>query len=277
MDVWLHNDNGNNCRKSIFLHNKLNHHLYYLFMKKIILIIFVFISSLTFAQEKITVQSGYITFNSNAMFDFKDLVIEGDDVNYFNSVTQSQMHFKLNAVKQIVDNTGATVYAAVKTSVNKQTVEADGTTAKKPEPVPVHKETLVYRSYNSIYAGDKKLGEEEAEALFIANSAIYDKYKTGVDQAKWGDGLIGGGLGFATGWTLGGLLANGNAYGTGPGIAVGLVATLIGIPLKAGGTKKVKQAVDDYNNTPVNQVSYLDNAEFKFTAGVGSVGFQVRF
>ncbi|MFP9098759.1 hypothetical protein ACLI09_06880 [Flavobacterium sp. RHBU_24] len=45
-------------------------------MKKIILIILVLISSLLFAQEKITVQSGYITFNSNAMFDFKDMVIE---------------------------------------------------------------------------------------------------------------------------------------------------------------------------------------------------------
>ncbi|MFP9098758.1 hypothetical protein ACLI09_06875 [Flavobacterium sp. RHBU_24] len=106
---------------------------------------------------------------------------------------------------------------------------------------------------------------------------MYDKYTTGVNQARWGDGLIGGGIGFAVGWTFGRLLATGNAYGTGPGIVVGLVATLIGIPLKSGGTKKVRQAVDDYNNTPVNQVSYFDNAEFKFTAGAGGVGLQVRF
>ena len=239
-------------------------------MKNIFSLIFLLVSFISFAQQKKTVASGYITFNSGSNFEFKNMVLDGDTVTYFNEITQSPMNFKLNAVKKIVDNTGATIYEAGKSSLQKEIVPAIA------EKTVIQHDTLVFKSATNIMLNGKTLSDKEAEQLFKQNNDAYALYIKGRKNATTGNIFIGGGIGFAAGWTLGALAGNGNLNGAGPGIALGLVSTIIGIPIKLSGSKQLKLAVWKYNHDN-GLVSYLDNAELKFTAGPGTVGFQVKF
>lgn len=56
-------------------------------MKKIFILLFLFVNLLSFSQEKKVIKSGYITFNSNSILEFKNLTIENGNITYFNEVS----------------------------------------------------------------------------------------------------------------------------------------------------------------------------------------------
>ncbi len=248
-------------------------------MKKAITLILFLLHFIAFAQQKKTVPSGYITFNSNATFEFKNLVMEGDNVTYFNDVTKSQANFSISAIKKIVDNTGATVYDSVKTNVKKG-VQED--VVKKPAPVVIKKteeEKLVYKSSSKILLNGNKLKSDELEALLKTNTNVYDKYKKGKSDATIGTILIAGGAGLFVGGGLSNVqTANSGKSGGGPAILiVGIVAAGIGIPVRIGGVKKIKSAVEQYNALPGRPVSFLERSELKLTANGNGLGVALKF
>lgn len=249
-------------------------------MKKAITLILLLIQFIAFAQQKKTVSSGYVTFNSNATFEFKNMVIEDDNVTYFNDVTKSQANFSLSAIKKIVDNTGTTVYDSGKANVKKGVQE---TVVNKPAVAAVIKKTeeekLVYKSASKILLNGTKLKSDELEALLKTNTNVYDKYKKGQSNATIGTILIAGGAGLFVGGGLSNLQkANSGKSGGGPVIlVVGLVAAGIGIPVRIGGVKKIKSAIEQYNALPAKPVSFFQKSELKVTANGDGLGVQLRF
>lgn len=249
-------------------------------MKKAFTLILFLLHFIAFSQEKKTVQSGYITFNSNATFEFKNMVIEGDKVTYFNDVTKSQANFSLSAIKKIVDNTGTTVYDSGKANVKKG-VQDD--VVKKPAEVTVLKKTeeekLVYKSASKILLNGTKLKGDEIESLFKVNAGVYDMYKKGKSDATIGTILIAGGAGLFIGGGLSNVQkANSGKSGGGPAIlVVGIVAAGIGIPVRIGGVKKIKRAVEQYNALPARPVSFFQKSELKLTACGDGLGVALKF
>jgi len=241
-------------------------------MKKLLTLLLLFTGIICFAQETKTVTNGYITFNSGTTLHFKSLTITGETVKYMGDTAVAETAVALGGIRKIVDNAGAVVYGKEKTNAAQPQV---------PETVFVPKqesEKLVYKSYSKIYEGDKKLKNNELESRLNADTAIYDKYRSGSNQAIWGDILIGGGIGFAVGTGIGNVInSNNDKKGSPVGIIVGLAITAVGIPVKLGGTKKVKQAINDYNALPVKQVSFFERSALKILAGANGVGFALTF
>ncbi|MES2485722.1 MAG: hypothetical protein V4581_07205, partial [Bacteroidota bacterium] len=240
-------------------------------MKKLLTLLLVFTSLICFAQETKTITNGYITFNSGTTLHFKSLTITGETVKYMGDTAAAETEVALSGIKKIIDNAGAVIYGKEKTNVL-QSQASETVFAPKPEA-----EKLMYKSYTKIYEGDKKLKADELESRLKVDTAIYERYKSGANQAVWGDILIGGGIGFAIGTGIGNVInSNNDKKGSSVGIIVGLAVTAVGIPVKLGGTKKVKQAVNDYNALPVKQVSFFDRSELKVIAGANGVGFALR-
>lgn len=149
-------------------------------MKKIFILLFLFVNLLSFSQEKKVIKSGYITFNSNSILEFKNLTIENGNITYFNEVSQTQTTCALASIKKIMDSYGKTVYESEKKpTVNKDTnepvVKNDATfIVKKTE-----EEKLVYQSASKIYMNGEKVSDEKLETLLKIELAIYEKYKKG--------------------------------------------------------------------------------------------------
>lgn len=246
-------------------------------MKKILTILLLFISLLSFSQEKEVIKSGYITFNSGSILEFKNLTIEGQKISYFNEVSKTQMDFALQSVNSIVDGSGKTVYKAGKTMAGKL---GETTKVEMDADVAVEKkEKLVYKSVSRIYQEGKKLTSDDLEQLMKSNSNVYNRYKKGKDAAILGDVLMGGGLGLFVGGGLSNLSrANSGKGGGSPAIlVVGLVTGIIGIPVKIGGVKNVKKAVEGYNALYAKRTAYFEKPEVRILAGTNGVGFSVQF
>ncbi|WP_162127103.1 hypothetical protein [Flavobacterium phycosphaerae] len=242
-------------------------------MKNSIWLLFLCCSVFAFSQEKKSVKSGYITFNSNSILEFKNLEIAKDSVSYENDVTKSQMKFALGGIKKIVDGSGVTVYE----SENKAAIKK--LTAKDEEKTVIlnksKEELLEYKSASKIYKNGQLLTGEQVEGLLKPSPNLYDDYKRGKSGASLGSILIGGGIGLFIG---GGLSNLSQTNGGGPALLiVGIVTSVVGIPVRLGGVKKIKEAVKDYNNLPKKQVAFFEKSELKMLISTNGLGFQWHF
>lgn len=243
-------------------------------MKKTFIILFVLLSLFSFSQEKKFVKSGYITFNSNSILEFKNLTIENGAATYFNEVSQTETSYPLNSIKKIIDGSGVVVYEPQKmpmvTKVPNEMAKNTVVVSSKKE-----EEKLVYKSSTRIYSKGEKLSNQELEVLLKPSPEIYDKYKRGKSSASLGSILIGGGIGLFVG---GAFINLSSTNGGSPALLiVGLAATGVGIPVTLGGTKNIKKAVKEFNSLPVRPVSYFDKSELKVIANGNGVGFQLQF
>lgn len=244
---------------------------------KLLFLLAFLLPLLSFSQDKKIVKSGYITFNSGSMLDFKNLSIENEKAFYYNEVTKTEMSFSLQSVKKIVDGSGLIIYEDSKIISEKK--EGNDTNATVVAKVEVQTEPLVYKSVNRIFQGNEKLSPENLELLLQTNRSVYAYYKKGKNEAKLGDVLIGGGIGLFIGGGLSNLhRANNNSGGGGPAILiVGLATSIIGVPIKLGGIKKVKQSIEGYNRLSQNRTAFFEDTELKFVANNKGVGFQINF
>ena len=251
-------------------------------MKNFFIVITLCCISLSFSQEKKVVKFGYITFNSNTTLEFKNLTIDTENASYFNEVSQTLMTFPLNSIKKIIDENGTAIYQTakvVKLDTNQQMTKISNDTVKKPTTisiVPVEK--LRYQSASKIYLNDQKLSSEEISALLKRNSNIVSLYEKGKKESKLGDILLGGGLGMF----IGGGLANLSAADSGKSgsplfLIVGLATSAVGLPVKLGGTKKIKTAINQYNQILDKKVTYFQKPELKLITNTNGLGFQLRF
>jgi hypothetical protein len=249
-----------------------------------ILIVLVFIFTLSsFAQETKTIKSGYITFISNALLEFKNLTINDEKVTFFNEVSKSEMSFALQSIKKIVDGSGALVYQTEKTSVviKTETIEANALkdSIKKTAASYQNLETLVYKSAGNIQLKGEKMKDDALESLLKVNSNVYSLYQKGRKEANLGSILMGGGIGLFIGGGLSNLsnAESQNGKGSPVLLIVGLATAVVGIPVRIGGATKVKRAIASYNNLPGQRVSFLEKSELKFVANVNTIGFCFSF
>ncbi|MBC7440504.1 MAG: hypothetical protein H7250_11050, partial [Flavobacterium sp.] len=91
--------------------------------KKFFLALFLLLSLISFSQEKKIIKSGYITFNSNSILEFKNLTVDAKNVTYFNDYAKTEMSFPLESIKKIVDMNGNVLYFSNNQNVVQKKVE----------------------------------------------------------------------------------------------------------------------------------------------------------
>ncbi len=241
-------------------------------MKQAITFIFLLLNFFAFSQDKKTITSGYITFNSGSTLFLKNIVIENENVSCFNEVSQKQINFSLQSVKKIVDSYGVVVYDISKS------LESNNESVKYSYREKTVEERLVYKSSSKILMNGKKLDTDELEKLFLKNRTIYYRYKKGKSGATVGTIMMGGGLGLFIGGGLSNLANSNNGKGGSPAILIaGIVIGTVGIPVRIVGVSNLKKSVIDYNELSVREVSFFEKSELKVIAGVGGVGLQWQF
>jgi len=107
---------------------------------------------------------------------------------------------------------------------------------------------LTLKSGGKIYdSNNKKLSNAAVKELLASQPELLEQYKQGRTKASVGGFLLGFGIGM-----LGADLASGltqdKTYPT-TLTYVGLVSTLISIPVMIGHSKKIKKAIDGYNES----------------------------
>ena len=249
--------------------------------KSFFLALFLLLSLISFSQEKKIIKSGYITFKSNSILEFKDLTVDAKNVTYFNDYAKTEMSFSLESIKKIVDMNGTVIYFSNNQNVVQRKVE-DKKEQDSIKKIPVEK--LVYKSPSKIMLKDKKLSNQEIENILIENGNVYNSFIKGKKQTVLGDVFIGGGIGFFLGGALINLsksqtqeeIASGQKKGSPAFLIIGLATSIIGIPIKIGGVQKIKSSINSYNSS-FKKVTAIFKPELKFIAGANGFGFQVGF
>ena len=242
-------------------------------------LLLLLIPLLSFCQEKKIVKSGYITFNSGSILEFKNLTIDDQKATYFNEVSKTEMSFSLQSIKTIIDGSGIKIYETAKIVVEKKestdkALITDGKISDK-----IKREELVYKSISRIYSNGEKLKSDDLELLLKSNTNVFNKYKKGKSEARLGDILMGGGLGLFIGGGLSNLnnAKNGKEGGSPTILIVGLATSIIGIPIKIGGVRKARRAIEDYNYLYAKPTGFVDKGELKVVASADGVGFKLSF
>lgn len=242
-------------------------------MKYLFSVILLCVSLLAFSQEKKSVGSGYITFNSGTAIEFRNLIIEEDNVTYISGTEGRETKISIKGVRKIVDNTGAVIYD----NGNVNQTAYNNSTATIPATKPEN-EKLTYKSAYKIMQDGRKLTVKETSEL-MKTAGLSDLYDKGKNTAEIGDVLMGGGLGFFLGTAVYRIIRinNGSAEEWGPAeLIAGAAIFAIGVPIKISGTKKIKAAIHQYNNMPPKDL-VSGAPELKLIGGTGGVGFQLRF
>lgn len=248
-------------------------------MKKTVVLLFLFVNLFSFSQEKKVIKSGYITFNSNSILEFKNLTIQNGNATYFNEVSKTETTYSLASVKTIVDGFGAVIYESeTKPIVNKVTIDP---VTKNNTAIIMNKsdeEKLVYQSASKIYMNNEKVGDEKLEPLLKTTPFIYEKYKKGKSGASLGSILIGGGIGLFIGGGLSNLSNANSGGGGGPALLIiGIATSIVGIPVRLAGVKTIKEAVNSYNSAPKKQVSFLKKSELEVIGNANGIGLHFGF
>ncbi|UPT69795.1 MAG: hypothetical protein M0D53_11635 [Flavobacterium sp. JAD_PAG50586_2] len=244
-------------------------------MKKIIVFSFLLLNLFSFSQEKKIVKNGYITFISNAIIEFENLTLENESVTFINKISKLEMNVSVASVKKIMDISGEIIYETGNLRPGSIVQPQD------PKPVIVEKsadEKLKYQSASKIYMNGQKLSNDKLESLLKVNPNAYNQYKKGKSGSTLGNVLIGGGIGLFIGGGISNLMASDTSSGGSPALLiVGLATAVVGIPVKLGGVKNIKQAVNSYNSLPKKQVSFVAKSDLNLVASANGIGLQWKF
>lgn len=145
---------------------------------------------------------------------------------------------------------------------------------------------LTYRNGGNVYdSNSKKLEPDTVRDLLKKNRSALASYNAGRDKKTWGNVLLFGGLGLATFNLVSAVTMNsvevdqnGNisTKKTGPGLAiVGGAMVLAAIPIKIGFSKKIKTAVEDYNQHVATNENWKSN--ISIVADNQGIGLKVSF
>ena len=126
---------------------------------------------------------------------------------------------------------------------------------------------------------------KEVEDILYTNPKALELYTAGCEKKTWGNFLIYGGLAaVATNLIINATTDNSTfEYGQfkaskqtfAPAI-IGMAMIVVGIPVKIGHTKKVKNAINMYNNS-LNQTTAKVETQVIFLASSNQVGFKLEF
>lgn len=126
---------------------------------------------------------------------------------------------------------------------------------------------------------------KEVEDILYTNPKALELYKEGREKKTWGDILIIGGLTAVATNVIINATTESSTYKYGqfkpakqtfvPAI-IGAAMIVVGIPVKIGHTKKVKNAINMYNNS-LNQTTAKVETKVTFLASSNQVGFKLEF
>jgi hypothetical protein len=145
---------------------------------------------------------------------------------------------------------------------------------------------LTYQTGGNVYdSTNQKLKPDAVRELMKKNNTALAAYNAGRNKKTWGNVLFYGGLGLATinlvsavTMDTAGIDENGNYYSkkSTPTMAIiGGAMVLASIPIKAGYTKKIKSAINDYNEKMVSNEKVTP--DILFVADSRGFGIRVSF
>lgn len=102
-------------------------------------------------------------------------------------------------------------------------------------------------------SNNKTLSPDEVREILSSKPELLENYNIGRDKKTIGNVLLGAGIGFIVGDLVSGATRD-IVYPT-AFTYIGIVATVISIPVKIGYSKKIKSAIEGYNK----QVTLLDS------------------
>ncbi|MFB6318144.1 hypothetical protein [Saccharicrinis sp. FJH54] len=137
------------------------------------------------------------------------------------------------------------------------------------DSISAHKVTGGYEFYKS----NIKLTMPQLVTALKPNDAAYKQIQSARANSAIA-GILGGVGGFLVGYPLGTALAGGDPNWTMAGVGAGLV--VISIPISISSNKKVKQAVDIYNeDLRTSLIRY--ETELRFSMTQNGIGLKFRF
>ena len=141
-------------------------------------------------------------------------------------------------------------------------------------------QNLVYKSGSRIYNSEnKKLSPDEVREILKIEKNSLELYNSGRNKKTIGNILLIGGLGLITADLINGAVnttaTNENPYPSALTI-VGGAFIIASIPIKIGYSKKIKQAVDEYNRThPIEKTVGISNQKLEFVANGNGLGLRL--
>lgn len=134
---------------------------------------------------------------------------------------------------------------------------------------------LTYKNGRILNDQNKKLSNGEVKTLLAPNSELLAKYNAGKTKSSVGGFLLGFGLGFiaadlVTGATQDKVYPSAFTY-------IGIASTIISIPVMLGRTKKIKSAIDGYNQSlQVNKLGF-NLEKISIISNRNGIGLKVKF
>ena len=135
---------------------------------------------------------------------------------------------------------------------------------------------LTLKSGGKIYdSNNQKISNTAIKELLASQPELLEQYKQGRTKAAAGGFLLGFGLGLlgadlATGMTQDKIYPTALTY-------VGLASTIISIPVLIGHSKKVKKAIDGYNESLLINKTAFSFEKINVITNQNGIGMQISF
>lgn len=134
---------------------------------------------------------------------------------------------------------------------------------------------LTYKNGRIFNSENKKLSNAEVKELLAPTPELLSEYKSGKTKASVGGFMLGFGLGFivadlATGATQDKVYPSAFTY-------LGIASTLISIPIMSGRSKKIKSAVDGYNESLQVKKTAFTIENINVLTNQNGIGFSASF
>jgi hypothetical protein len=135
---------------------------------------------------------------------------------------------------------------------------------------------LTLKSGGRIYdSNNEKLSNSDVKDLLASQPELLEQYKQGRTKASVGGFLLGFGIGI-----LGADLASGltqdKTYPT-TLTYIGLASTLISIPVMIGHSKKIKKAIDGYNESLLSNKTGFNFEKINVITNQNGIGMRISF
>lgn len=150
-------------------------------------------------------------------------------------------------------------------------------------------QTLTVNGSGNVFDADgNKWTVKEVEDILYTNPKALELYTAGREKKTWGNVLLYGGLAaVATNVIINATtepqIYSGSPYYSAPKskatfapAIIGAAMIVVGIPVKIGHSKKVKNAINMYNNS-LNQTTAKVETQITFLASSNQVGFKLQF
>lgn len=125
----------------------------------------------------------------------------------------------------------------------------------------------------SYYLNSKRLSAAQLSTMMKPNEQAFKYINTGRTLNTFGN-ILGVAGGFMVGYTLGRAMVGGEINWTIPLIGAGLV--VVSLPLNASGNKKIRSAVELYNQG-LGKTSFLNKTQWKLACTNNGIGIVVNF